>query len=382
MLKTLTASAALCVLLTASALARGYVYVTNYGDGTISQFRANSNGTLTPLTPPTVKAFPRCHSIVADPKGHFVYALSALSFNRRNCRISQFRIRHNGTLVPLHRATVPLPKIGQSQGPFLMAMEPSGRFIYVPCRDGFIAQFRIKANGSLTPLKPAFTDGGLDGFANDCSVAFDPGNASVYLSQWGHFDQQTVDADIQAFLMRLNGTLRYLPKKRLVMENQPPLGILITRRTHFAYVPLGLTVPVILQFRVQKKGHLLPLNQASVHMTTDILKPLINPNDRYFYVLGQGDTKGDETTYVGRYTIGPNGNLGKYSSQTLPFGIYPFAEAHLAGASFEPHGRFLYLVTPNGVRPFRVKSDGSVASVLPRSIRAGREPLGLAYVQR
>ncbi len=90
MFKTPLLLAILCLLCASPSLAHGsFVYVTNYTDGTVSQFRAHPNGTLTPLDPPSVKAWPRCHSLAAGPKGHFLYVLSALEFSRRNCLISQ-----------------------------------------------------------------------------------------------------------------------------------------------------------------------------------------------------------------------------------------------------------------------------------------------------
>ena len=57
MFKSLLFTLVLFLLLIVPSSARGsFVYVTNYGDGTISQFRANPNGTLTALSPPAVKA--------------------------------------------------------------------------------------------------------------------------------------------------------------------------------------------------------------------------------------------------------------------------------------------------------------------------------------
>ena len=132
MFKTLLLFAALCLLCAAPSLAHGsFVYVTNYGDGTISQFRVKPNGMLTPLNPPSVKAWPRCHSL-AVARGHFLYALSSLEFSRRDCLISQFRIGSDGRLTPLSPATVLVPYHGQGGGPFLVSTDPAGRFVYVP----------------------------------------------------------------------------------------------------------------------------------------------------------------------------------------------------------------------------------------------------------
>ena len=187
MCKTLLLLAVLCLLCASPSLARGsFVYVTNYDDGTVSQFRAHPNGTLTPLDPPRVKAYLRCHSLATDPDGRFLYVTSGLQWSRHNCLISQFRIRLDGRLTPLSPATVPVPYKGQGGGPFLVTVDPLGRFVYVPGRDVTIAQFGIQGNGTLTPLQPALAAGGSFNGGDDCHVAYDRSHSLLYLSGYSH----------------------------------------------------------------------------------------------------------------------------------------------------------------------------------------------------
>ena len=77
MSKTLSLLAALCLLWAVPSLARGsFVYVTNYGDGTVSQFRAHPNGTLTPLSLPCVPLAETPYLTATDPHRPFLYMLS------------------------------------------------------------------------------------------------------------------------------------------------------------------------------------------------------------------------------------------------------------------------------------------------------------------
>ena len=76
-------------------------YVTNLGSDTVSQYRIDATGTLTPLSPPTVSTGTEPSSITVDPSGHTVYVM-----NRDSNTISQYSIDATGTLTPLSPPTV------------------------------------------------------------------------------------------------------------------------------------------------------------------------------------------------------------------------------------------------------------------------------------
>jgi len=71
-----------------------------------------------------------------------------------------------------------------------------------------------------------------------------------------------------------------------------------------------------------------------------------------------------------------DGTLGRMHKQTLP------VRSSVVDAQFDASGNFLYLLTGNGVRPFRVRQDGSIMPIGSRSFHAGRGPLGMVYVRR
>jgi hypothetical protein len=389
MFKTPFLLAALCLLLAAPSLARGsFVYVSNYGDGAVSQFRANADGTLTPLTPPSVKAYPRCHSLAADPTGRFLYVLSALEFSRRDCLISQYRIGPNGTLTPLSPATVPVPYSGQGGGPFLVSVDPSGRFVYVPGRDGTIAQFGIQRNGTLTPLQPPLAAGFRFSAGDDCHVAYDRLHSLLYVTAYGHMFIES-SGQVQAYHIAA-GALQLMPKSRTDMIVR---DISTIRGGRFAYLSRYYrdnhnaeeVTTTVSEYRTTPQGVLLPLRTPRVRPSGMASHALVDPRGRFFYmtipdeywVYGeQFNQRLVRGTFLERCEIRPNGTLRRRLWQTLR------VQADVPAAAFDSLGRFLYLLTGNGVRPFRVKLDGSVVSLLPRSIRAGRGPLGMVYVQR
>ena len=98
--------------------------------------------------------------------------------------------------------------------------------------------------------------------------------------------------------------------------------------------------------------------------------------DEYWMYGQQFNRRLVKRTFLEGCEVKPSGLMRRRPRQTLR------VRADVSAVAFAASGRSLYLLTGNGVRPFRVKPSGSVASLLPRSIRAGREPLGIVYVQK
>jgi len=394
MFKPLLFTLALFLLLTVPATAHGsFVYVTNYGDGTISQFQANSNGTLTALNPPAVKAWPRCHSLAADPSGRFLYVLSSLHWSRRNCCVSQFRIQANGKLTPLSPPTVPTPDTGNAS-PLLITAEPSGRFVYVPGRDGFVAEYRIQKNGSLKTLMPSSVQ--LPSApGDDCHVAYDRLHNLVYVSTYGHMMSGAYGGR-QALHIRRNGQLLVLPNSRTHDLSE---GIFVTQSGRYAYIPSyyrDSEAPKIKvsEYRTDSDGRYVPLipsrisvplNPPQVGLPLNAKTLLIGPHDRFCYLISPSIHWEDAGTYNRRFVdslsvahcvIRPSGQLGRPVWQTFS------VRSDIWEAVTDPSGRALYLLTDNGVRPFRVNVNGSVSIVGTKSIRTGYGPHGVTCVSR
>ncbi len=386
MCKVFFTALAFCLLLAAApASAKGsFVYVSNYADGTVSQFRANPNGTLTPLNPPAVKAYPRCHSLAVDPKGRFLYALSTLEFSAKNCRVSQFQIEPDGMLTPLSPATVPVSSEGS--GPSLIVMRPDGRGVYV--LGSLQTTFRIDSDGRLTSIAPIQVEpGGGAGGVFTTHAYFHPALPLLYLSAqataMGPDDSTRGGIDTYALppdIMPLGK-----PARSMEMWSDTPLGLFLARGGQFAYVPHNWGgIPRTSQYRVGKDGRLTLLSPASVLLAHDVTAAVVDPASHFLYVISRPSDRGGDDSHAPRhpapvrlcrYAIRANGQLGRQRAQTLP------VTAAVTNIKFDPAGNTLDLLTGNGIRSFRVRSNGTITPLTAQSIHAGRGPLEMVYVQ-
>ena len=377
MFQSLLFTLALFLLLTVPSGAHGsFVYVTNYGDGTISQFRANLNGTLTPLNPPAVKAWPRCHSLAADPSGRFLYVLSALEFSCRDCVVSQFRIGNDGGLTPLSPSTVPVSAMGS--GPSLIVVNPTGPAVYTMGRGSETTTFRIESHGHLVPLTPIATaNAGITG--PDVQLTFHPSLPLLYRAYQGAApgpgEMTAGGVDVLAF--RADGQILDKPVQKLNMDGNTPLGVMLVRDGRHAYIPHNWnSVPKISQYQILPTGALLPLAPANVSLPAYVSQALADPQSRFLYIIARTANTSTAYTRIIRYRIEHNGRLGKDLTQKLSL------RAAVKSTFFSSDGKFFYLLTGNGVRTFRVRANGSVSPLQVRSTRAGREPLGMVCVQK
>ena len=375
MFQSLLFTLALSLLPTVPAIAYGsFVYVTNYGDGTISQFRANPNGTLTPLSPPAVKAWPRCHSLAADPSGRFLYVLSSLEFSRRDCVVSQFRIGNDGGLIPLAPPTVPVSAMGS--GPSLIAVNHTGPVVYTMGRGSETTTYRIESDGHLVPLNPIATaNAGITG--PDVQLTFHPVLPLLYRAYQGAApgpgEMTAGGVDVLAF--RADGQILDKPVQKLNMDGNTPLGVMLTQNGRYAYIPHNWnSVPKISQYQVLPTGALLPLAPANVSLPAHVSQALAGPQSRFLYVIAHTANTSTAYTRIIRYQIEHNGRLGKHLTQKLPL------RAAVKSTFFSSDGKFFYLLTGNGVRPFRVTANGSLSVLQSQSVRAGCDPLSMVCV--
>ena len=118
----------------ASPIVAKFAYVVNNGGNSISQFSRNTDGTLTPLSTPTVSvgAGTGPYGIASDPLGHYVYVTEA-----SKDVVAQYTVNTDGTLIA--QAT---PTVATGTGPRGIVVDPSSRFVYVVnATAGSISQF-------------------------------------------------------------------------------------------------------------------------------------------------------------------------------------------------------------------------------------------------
>ena len=133
-----------------------FAYVTNYFDGTVSQYGIDpTNGTLSPMTPATVSTDGTdAEAIAFDPSGKYAYVtiVGATSATA----VEQFRIdQTNGALSPLSPPTVTAGGAGAA----FITVDVSGKYAYATSGDtGWgsttVAQYEVGPDGSLTLMSP------------------------------------------------------------------------------------------------------------------------------------------------------------------------------------------------------------------------------------
>ncbi len=373
----------LCLTLALPCLARSsFVYVSNYGDGTISQFRESSNGMLTPLHPPTVKAHILCHSLAAA-RGRFLYAGSALDWSKRHCLVSQFRIAANGTLHSLSPARVFLPDT-----PASIAVEPTGRFAYVFNREGTVTQFRIKADGQLLPLSPAVLKvadaGGITPI-----VGFDKAHHVLYGAYYVAW-LENVTSGTFACVIKSNGQLQLSPGSAKSYDSSQAYSISVSPNGRYAYVSESLRDKrlaaqwrdVVAQSRTRPGGSLTPLSPQAVTVET-AGKSFVDPSGHFLYLLYEktNDINATASYCLAYAAIGPNSRLGRFGYQTLqiPAPVPPVQDFSLA---FDHAGHFCYFAEGNYLYLFRRQPSGLLSPLRPSRLGAGYGPLGIACIRR
>ncbi len=390
MFKTLLLIATLCLLCAAPSHAHNsFVYVTNYGDGTVSQFRVKPNGTLTPLTPPAVRAHGLAHALAADPTGRFLYVTSARDWKRRDCVISQFRVAEDGRLTALSPAQVAVPGT-----PATIAVEPSGRFVYVFNREGTVAQFRIGPDGRLSPLSPQVVKAANAGGVTPI-VGFDKAHHILYGSYVVGFGEVTIGGTF-ALAIGQDGQLRVLPGRQMFRNTSeqtvsPPYSLSLTPNGRYAYIPESLHAmhraaqwrDVVAQYRTRPGGVLTLLSPKTIPVDMTGTS-FIDPRGHFLYLVGVKTSELEATARyrLARARIRRDGTLGRFTYQTLNIQApLPVSEGFYSLA-FDTSGRFCCFADGNYVYLFRLHNDGSVSPLSPGSIHAGNGPLGIVYVQK
>lgn len=156
-----------------------FVYVATQ-NGTIRQFRARSNGTLAPLSPPVVQVAPPKFpvTLVLHPTRPFAYAATVDDQSRKAtiypCRIT------NGTLVPIKTGRVTLKGTVNE-----LLADPQGRFLFAVGEGGKIFTLLCLRNGGLKALSTnqiqgTFGVGELAGVINIGIISIDPSGRFAY----------------------------------------------------------------------------------------------------------------------------------------------------------------------------------------------------------
>jgi 6-phosphogluconolactonase (cycloisomerase 2 family) len=181
------------------------------GPSTISLYTVSqADGSLTPMSgaAATAPAGSGPSAIVIDPSAKFLYAA-----NLGDNTINQYTINADGTLSSIINGGAPAGTVNTGQRPAGMAIDPTGRFVYVAGQnDGTISQYTVGVDGGLTPMPTAHVYAG----AGPSSVTVDPTGKYVYVTNRG-------DTTISEF--SINGTTGALTLLTTVQAGTHPTAL-------------------------------------------------------------------------------------------------------------------------------------------------------------
>lgn len=331
----------------ASPIVAKFAYVANQGGNTISQFSRNADGTLMPLSTPTVSVGTGTgpYAIAHDPLGHYLYVTE---FSKDV--VAQYVINNDGTLSAQPTAT-----IATGTGARGIVAEPTGRFVYVVNGTaGSISQYFINSDGTLGALSPATV---LTVASPQLITADNNGHVYVFHNTSpGHISMYHVSAS--GALDSLGGTASG--------GNVANFG---TTAGTFLYIPNGSSANVG-QFSIGTDGLLTALTPAAATAGTTPQAVAVSPGGQFAYVSsGSGS--------ISQYSIGSDGTLTPLAPPTVATGT-PFV------LQVDPSGKVLYVVnqTAKTVSQFSIGSDGTLTPLSTPSVTVGTNPIFLDLVSR
>jgi DNA-binding beta-propeller fold protein YncE len=198
------ATAATLFAAAASAQAEPFVYVTNSGDRSVSQYNIGPAGLLAPLAPPTVTTAGNLpFEVAVSPDAKSAYVTGAEFHDGRGVGIvSQYDVGPGGGLLPKSPAAVAAGNftsgsvsqydvapggalsskspatVAAGEGPRSVVVSPDGKSVYVTAPGTrSVSQYDVGPGGGLSPKSP----GTVSARDNPFDVAVSP-EGSVYVT--------------------------------------------------------------------------------------------------------------------------------------------------------------------------------------------------------
>lgn len=403
--------------------------------GALSRFRIGADGRLTALPPLTLsfsgQPLAGLQSALAiEPTGQFAYIapqeFGSQAPNGPPSAVYQYRIESDGGLTPLtppHMATIDFSHA--------IGFDPDGRFAYVSGGSGGVAQYQVRPDGTLSALTPRVVPGGgqaavsvvrrasLNGFtaalgavsdaarrrqpltasgAPDPNETFrpdDPRRADLFRHQemplvfapsgkYAYVAHGSTDV-VARFAVGADGVLSPLPAAASPGSSFPG-SVALDPTGRYAYLIRG-TEDKVAQFAVRPDGTFAPLTPSDINLDASDLVP--SRDGRFLFAQGGfGD--------LSLLRIGPDGTLSPAAppsgfmshdnGPTTPdaYGVLPREQTEGSGGfTLSPSGRFAYLLRRTGqIAQYAVGSDGKPHPLSPPTVGAGYDPQALSFDPR
>jgi 6-phosphogluconolactonase (cycloisomerase 2 family) len=352
-----------------------YVYVVETGANVVSLLVVGTGGALGALSTTSVATGNGPVSIAVDPLYRYAYVT-----NYTDGTVSQYSIPKGGVLTalmsaagstPVFGATVPTGS-GAASGPTAIAVDPKGKFVYVlNARDGTVSQFAIGAGGELNPLSVPTVPTGLQPVTFTPasqppvlagSLAIDPDDRFVFVTS-------PVSSTVTQYSIGADGSLTALAALTASTGNMP-LGMAISPVGSFAYVA-NYTDNTLSQFSLGSTG-LTALAGASVATPgTNPVSVAIDPTGKYLY---EADNNAGAAGTVSEYTIGTSGALTAMNVPDVAAGMSP------EWVTVDLTGQYVYVAnTFDGtVSQYAITTGGGLAPLTVATVATGSNPTAIA----
>ena len=359
-----------------SGVPQGFAYVVNQSGATVSQLTIGSNGALTALTPPSVPCELRANSLAVDPSGKYLYVVNERGATSASYgSISQYTIGADGTLAPMTP-----PTIAKDYGPSDIAVHPSGKYAYAITfyypSDGTklrsVAQYTIGADGTLTPMSPGAV--AITG-SNPQFIAIHPSGNFLYVSDGsGVVNQFTVDPNTGALSAMTPATVPF----PFGTAGHTAFAITVHPSGKWAYVTDYYGG--IAEYTIDATtGALSPLSQTTVVGTVFQCAAWIavDPSGKYAYATNCGST----SEAISQYTVGADGTLAAMTPASVA------GASAGTNVQVDASGTHLYMTSGTSgsgsvVSQFSIGANGALAPMTPAAVTVGASPNALVLVKR
>jgi 6-phosphogluconolactonase (cycloisomerase 2 family) len=404
-----------------------FVYVTNSGDGTITEFTTNVDGSLTTqgslggLNSPQGIGINGSHLWVAEAGNNNIAELQIASqtsgtlqfdgeaaagaspawiavagshvyaSNMGDNTISQYSAdAQSGLLTPLSPATVP-----SGAGPNGIVANSTNLYVFAANRgESTLTPYSIGVSGTLTPVDLAKAGNGVTGVAIDSTAKFvyatnsldntitvfaiDPSSGApipVGLAPEanGSSPEAIAASPTQPLIYVVNNAANTLASFKIGSGGALASVMPIATGTGPTAIAVDLTgsfayvtnsTGSVSEFALASDGTMSSIGSAAAG--DDPVGIALAPGGSFAYVINSVDKTIEEYTRAGDGTLTPSGNT--FATGTSP-----------AGIAITPSGRFLY-VTNNGdktISAYQVNSDGTLTAVSGGTAATGNSPKDL-----
>jgi 6-phosphogluconolactonase len=317
----------------------GYVYITNNGEGTVSELGRQADGSLVFLRAAKAGAVDGPTGIAVDPSNRFLYVA-----NEGDGRIYQFRIkRDTGDLAMVGEGSV---DDGPASRPQQIAISPHGDFVYVTNAgkgaDGSIAEYMIKsATGALKPLE-IFRSSGLQ---QPLGIAITPNGNFVYVSDSGA-------GTIVVFAVESSGELKQVGSTPSLGDRTGQPGLVAVHPSGSFVYTVDRSLGTVAVFKTTADGKLSATKTYHVGISTagpfGIALAAVGP-DVFVYTANRGvDTVSSLIVKSGGLEL---------------VGECPTGMGYPTGMMADPSGHFFYVVNRDAstVTQFTIAETNGVA---------------------